>query len=116
MRVAKDKKRLGKCIACKRLVEWEAWAAGPVCYPCYWGAKLLYGTPPIEKVEDIPPALVPQLEAIFKKGGYNWPTDLTWALINRHFDRCDTQLRRWWSPTKEQEARDYEEVGNAKRL
>ena len=93
----KGRKRLGKCIACKRLLEWEAWAAGPVCYPCFFGAKMLYENG-IEKVEDIPPALQTQLEMIFKKNGYSWPTDLTWALINRHFDRCDTELRRWWSP------------------
>ena len=97
--MAKEKRRLGNCIACKRRVEWEAWAAGPVCYPCYWGAKLVYENG-IEKVEDIPAALVPPLETMFKKGGYNWPTDLNWALINRHFDKKDTELERWWSPDR----------------
>ncbi|MDD5510460.1 MAG: hypothetical protein PHI12_06605 [Dehalococcoidales bacterium] len=103
-----SRKKMGKCIACGRPVEWENWAAGPVCYPCYWGAKLLYESG-IDKVADIPPALVPMLESLFLKGGYNWPTDLTWALINRPFDKADTMLRRWWSPTKEQEAKDYQE-------
>lgn len=92
----KEHKRFGKCIACRRVVEWEAWAAGPVCYPCYWGAKFLYENG-INRVEDIPSALVPGLEIIFTKGGYNWPTDLTWSLINHYFDKCDTELRRWWS-------------------
>lgn len=89
--------KVAKCIACGRRVEWEAWAAGPVCYPCYWGAKLLYESG-IEKVEDIPPALVPQLEMIFMKGGYTWPSDLAWSLVHRHFDKKDTELARWWSP------------------
>lgn len=82
-----------------------SWAAGPVCYPCYWAAKLLYEQG-IEKVTDIPSALAPPLEAMFRNNGYNFPTDLTWALINRHFDKCNTVLRRWWSPTKEQEKND----------
>ena len=91
-----ERRRLAKCIACGRKVEWEAWAAGPVCYPCYWGAKLVYESHTFT-VEDIPPALQPMLETFFKNGGYNWPSDLTWGLVNRHFDKCDNGLRRWWS-------------------
>lgn len=106
--MAKEKKRLGKCLACGRLVEWEAWAAGPVCYPCYWGARLFYENG-IDNVQQIAPALRPQLEAIFLKGGYQWPTDLTWSLINRPFDKCNTELRRWWRPDKETEVREEAE-------
>ncbi len=95
--MAKPKHRIGKCIACGRVVEWDACAAGPVCYPCYWGAKLYYENG-IKRVEDILPAFAPQLEMMFIKGGYSWPSDLAIALKNRYFDKCDTELRRWWSP------------------
>lgn len=99
------KRAIGKCLACGWKVEWENWASGPVCYPCYYGAKLLYENG-IDKIENIPAALQPTLESIFKKNGYNWPTDLSWSFINRHFDKCDTQLLRWWSPTKKQQEND----------
>jgi hypothetical protein len=101
--MAKSMTKTGKCISCGRIVEWEAWAAGPVCYPCYFGAKLVYESG-IERVQDIPPALVPQLEMMFIKGGYSWPSDLTWALINRPFEKCNTELRRWWSPREKGES------------
>lgn len=110
-----SRRKLGKCIACGRKVEWEAWAAGPVCYPCYWGAKLFYESG-ITKVEDIPPALTLQMETIFLKGGYQWPTELTWSFINRHFDKCNTVLLRWWSPDKETEAREEAEYERAQKI
>ena len=104
----KEHRRIGKCLACGRKVEWEAWAAGPVCYPCFWGARLFYENG-INKVDLIPPELRPQLEAIFLKGGYQWPTELTWSFINRHFDKCNTELLRWWRPDKETEEREEAE-------
>jgi len=94
---------VGKCVSCGRTVRWTPWASGPVCYPCYWAAKLIHESG-IEAVEDVPEALRPELAKLFDKGGYAWPADLQWALTMRPFDRCDVDARRWWSPRPPQYA------------
>jgi len=91
------KPKISKCIACGLKVEWTAWASGPVCYPCYWGAKLLYELG-ISLIEDIPEASREMLSQLFKNGGYLWPDDLIKAWGKRAFEKCDTNLLRWWSP------------------
>ncbi len=91
------KKKISKCIACGRLVEWKNWAAGPVCYPCYWGAKL-YHENGIHRIEDLPPPFDEMLSQMLEKGNYLWPDDLIKVLETKPFDKCDTSMRRWWSP------------------
>lgn len=92
-----------KCICCRRPLDMEgaerrgAIASGPVCYPCYWAAKLVHESA-IKTVEAIPDALKPSLAQLFRNGGYSWPTDLVRALEARHFDKADTVMRRWWNP------------------
>lgn len=91
------KKKISKCIACGLLVEWEAWAAGPVCYPCFWGARL-YHENGISRIEDIPQPFDDVLRQMFEKYNYLWPDDLIKAWETKAFDKCDTTLKRWWSP------------------
>ncbi len=99
------RKKIQKCIACGRMVEWENWAAGPVCYPCYWGAKIEYGNG-VTNIGQIPIELQKMLRAMFERGGYSFPFDLTESWKQKHYLKCNTMLRRWWSPTKEQEEQD----------
>jgi len=91
------KRKISKCLSCGRMVEWENWASGPVCYPCYWAAKLFHEHG-IERIEDIPLASREMLSQLFKKGGYLWPDDLITAWQKKTFEKCDTNLLRWWSP------------------
>ena len=68
-----------------------------MCYPCYWGAKLEYENG-ITDVNQIPAEMANGLGDLFTKSGYSWPFDLIEAWKQRHYDKADTELRRWWSP------------------
>ena len=91
-----------KCIVCRRPLEplKAGSASGPVCYPCFWGAKLLYEQG-IETVDQIPPQLAPLIADMFRKCGYLWPDDLIKALEDKPFTKKDTEMERWWSPRGE---------------
>jgi hypothetical protein len=104
-----SKTKIQKCIACGRMVEWTNWAAGPVCYPCYYGAKLEYENG-VTDVNQIPIELRTMLGDMFVKNGYNFPFDLIESWKQKHYMKCNTQLRRWWSPTKEQDEQDEQEA------
>jgi hypothetical protein len=101
-----SKKKIQKCIACGLLVEYTSWAAGPVCYPCYWGAKLEYSLNPITNIDQMPVEFQNMLRSMFEKGGYSFPFDLIESWKQKPYLKCNTMLRRWWSPTKEQEEQD----------
>jgi len=104
------KKKIQKCISCGRMVEWERWAAGPVCYPCYWGAKLEFSLKPITSIDQMPIESQNMLSDMFVKNGYNFPYDLIESWKQKYYLKCNTQMRRWWSPTKEQDEQDEQEA------
>lgn len=87
------------CITCRRVLEpvETQWAAGPVCYPCYWGAKLYYENG-YTKLEDIPTDFAIMLGTLFTTRGYRWPDDLIEVFRTKPFKKASTILRRWWSP------------------
>ena len=88
-----------KCICCSRSLEplKPGSAAGPVCYPCYWGAKLFYENK-IETIEGIPVQLIPMISGMFQRSGYTWPDDLLQSWKDKHFAKKDTEMERWWFP------------------
>ncbi len=73
------------------------WAAGPVCYPCFWGAKLYYENGYAEFAQ-IPKDFANILGDLFRKCGYLWPDDLIEAFTTKPFHKASTMLQRWWSP------------------
>ncbi len=105
-----SKKKIQQCIACGLKVEYTNWAAGPVCYPCYFGAKLEYENG-ITNIEQIPVELRNVMKDLFEKNGYDFPFDLIESWKQKHYRKCNTMLRRWWSPNKKQEAQDDKEAG-----
>lgn len=86
------------CIACKRPLDIKTvWAARPVCYPCYWAAKLYYEHG-VRTIHDLIPLQAEMLRIHFSGGGYSYPSDLIEALEKRPFESKNTDLQRWWSP------------------
>jgi len=87
------------CISCGRVLEpvETQWAAGPVCYPCYWAAKFYYENGYAE-FKQIPSDFANRLSNLFAKNGYLWPDDLIEAFRTKPFKKASTMLRRWWSP------------------
>jgi len=98
MSKSKETKRT-RCPCCKRVLEprTPGMAAGPVCYPCYWGAKLYYESGYAE-FADIPHDFANGLGDLFRKVGYLWPDDLIEAFKTKPFRKASTMMRRWWSP------------------
>ena len=88
-----------RCMTCKRPLEPVSvqWAAGPVCYPCYWGAKFYYENGYREYTE-IPADFANMLGDLFRKRGYLYPDDLIEVFKTKPFRKASTMLRRWWSP------------------
>lgn len=96
----KDKKlKRQVCIACRRVLEPVKiqWAAGPVCYPCYWAAKFYYENG-YQEFASIPTDFAHMLGDLFTQSGYLWPDDLIQEFKDKHFKRMDVEMRRWWSP------------------
>ncbi|MEE9302279.1 MAG: hypothetical protein V3U84_00700 [Thiotrichaceae bacterium] len=87
------------CITCKRVLEpvKTQWAAGPVCYPCFWAAKFYYENGYAE-FQQIPSDFANMLGNLFIKNGYLWPDDLIEAFRTESFKKASVMLRRWWSP------------------
>jgi hypothetical protein len=87
-----------RCMACKRVLEPVKiqWAAGPVCYACYWAAKLFYENH-ITDLSQLPQDFLNALGEMFRKNGYLWPDDLIQAMKDRHYEKANIDLRRWWS-------------------
>ena len=87
------------CITCRRVLEpvKTQWAAGPVCYPCFWAAKFYYENGYAE-FKDIPSDFANMLGELFRKNGYLWPDDLIEAFRTKPFKKASVMLRRWWSP------------------
>ncbi len=88
-----------KCMTCRRPLEPTPvqWAAGPVCYACFWGAKLYYENGYAE-FEQIPKDFANMLGDLFRKTGYLYPDDLIEAFRTKPFKKASVMLRRWWSP------------------
>lgn len=87
------------CICCQRELEpvKTQWAAGPVCYSCFWAAKFYYESG-YSEFGQIPPDFASVLGDLFIKNGYCWPDDLIEAFKIKSFKKASTMLRRWWSP------------------
>jgi hypothetical protein len=87
-------------MCCKRVLEpvKVQWAAGPVCYPCYWAAKFYYESG-YNEFADIPKDFATMLgNDLFRKNGYLYPDDLIEAFKTKPFRSASVMLRRWWSP------------------
>lgn len=86
-------------MTCRRLLEpvKHQWAAGPVCYPCWWAAKFYYENG-YNSFADIPSEFANMLTDHFSKNGYLYPDDLIGAFQTKPFRKASTMLRRWWSP------------------
>jgi len=97
----KDKGGLKKqrCMACGRTLEpvKVQWAAGPVCYACWWAAKFYYENG-WNGYDDIPQEFATMLGGLFRKNGYLYPDDLIEAFKTKPFRKASTMMRRWWSP------------------
>ncbi len=91
--------RKSKCLTCGRPLEplGPGLAAGPICYPCFWAAKLYYENG-YNEFADIPKDFANGLGDLFRKVGYLWPDDLIQEFKDKHFRKFSMMLRRWWSP------------------
>ena len=87
------------CMVCRRVLEpvKVQWAAGPVCYACFWAAKFYYENG-YNEYADIPKDFANMLGDLFRKTGYLYPDDLIEAFRTKPFRKASTMLRRWWSP------------------
>ena len=87
------------CMTCRRVLMpvKTQWAAGPVCYPCFWAAKFYYENGYAE-FNQIPSDFTNMLGDLFTKGGYLYPDDLIEAFRTKPFKKASVMLRRWWSP------------------
>lgn len=99
-----------KCFCCGRVLEpvETQWAAGPVCYPCYWAAKFIYESG-YQEFADVPVEFANLISEFFVRGGYRWPDDLIQAFKDRPFAKANVELRRWWSPKEEREIRMHKD-------
>lgn len=101
--MARDKNGLKRqsCMCCKRPLEpvKTQWAAGPVCYACFWAAKFYFECG-YEGFDQIPvqPEFIKRLRELFEKNGYLYPDDLIEAFRVKAFRKASVMLRRWWSP------------------
>lgn len=99
--MAKDKNglKMQRCMCCGLTLEpvKHQWAAGPVCYACWWAAKFYYESG-YDSFADIPTEFVNMLADHFRKNGYLYPDDLIEAFQTKSFRKASTMLRRWWSP------------------
>lgn len=99
--MARDKNGLKRqrCMTCGRPLEpvKHQWAAGPVCYACWWAAKFYYENG-YNEYADIPVEFANMLGDLFSKNGYLYPDDLIEAFRIKPFRKASTMLRRWWSP------------------
>jgi len=88
-----------KCITCGRPLQpvKHQWAAGPVCYACWWAAKFFYEAG-YNNFSDIPNEMVNMMADHFRKNGYTYPDDLSRAFETKLFRKASTMMRRWWSP------------------
>ncbi len=88
-----------RCMCCKRTLEpvKVQWAAGPVCYPCFWAAKFYFENG-YNEYADIPQEFANMLGDLFRKNGYLYPDDLIQEFKDKHFKSASVMLRRWWSP------------------
>lgn len=97
----RDKNGLKKqrCMTCGRPLEpvQHQWAAGPVCYACWWAAKFYYENG-YNSFADIPTEFANVLADHFRKNGYLYPDDLIQAFATKPFRKASTMLRRWWFP------------------
>jgi len=87
------------CKTCRRPLEpvRHQWAAGPVCYACFWAAKFYYENG-YNEYADIPKEFADMLGDLFRKTGYLYPDDLIEAFRTKPFRKASVMLRRWWSP------------------
>jgi len=88
-----------KCITCGRPLQpvKHQWAAGPVCYACWWAAKFYYESG-YDSYSDIPIEFRNMLASHFYNNGYLYPDDLIRAFELKAFKKASTMMRRWWSP------------------